>query len=165
MPAPMMSATATLRQPATALRAPVQIEPMAEGHVVLDGQAAMQALSPTAAQAVASAQPMTAARIAPGLPPRIGSGLFNEAPRPTAAPATQSPLPEVPRPSLFNTVTGAFRRRMASPVPTEAAPPVRAEPMLHAEQRPEGARASVRLANGVEEPTLEIPAFLRRQTS
>ena len=74
-------------------------------------------------------------------------------------------MAEAPRPSLFNTVTGAFRRRMTAPMPADAPPVPRHEPMLHTEQRAEPARPSVRLANGSDEPTLEIPAFLRRQTS
>jgi hypothetical protein len=41
----------------------------------------------------------------------------------------------------------------------------RSEPVLRTEHRAEAPQASVRLAAGSDEPTLEIPAFLRRQTS
>jgi hypothetical protein len=96
---------------------------------------------------------------------RTGSGLFAEA-RPTAAPAALPPIQEAPRSSLFNTVTGAFRRRPLPPTVAAAETAVaRNEPTVHNEQRPEAPRASVRLASSSEETTLEIPAFLRRQTS
>jgi cell division protein FtsZ len=172
---PMMSMASPLRQPSAPMRAAAvahtQAEPIAEGHMGLHMGVEAQAVAhPAPAQAVAAtpamtAQPVTVPRVGPSFAPRPGNGLFNEAPRPTAVPAiAAAPTPEGPRPSLFNTVTGAFRRRMAPATPAEGTPP-RHEPMLQQEQRPESARASVRLANGAEEPTLEIPAFLRRQTS
>ncbi|HTW70100.1 MAG TPA: cell division protein FtsZ [Acetobacteraceae bacterium] len=170
--APMMSVAAPLRQPSAPLRpaatAQMQADAMIDGNVAMDMQSMAQP-GPAAAATVqtvqtATAQPLTPPRVAAGFSPRSANGLFNEAPRPTTVPATAVAPPEGPRPSLFNTVTGAFRRRMAPTMPAEAAPP-RHEPMLHHEQRAEGARASVRPANGAEEPTLEIPAFLRRQTS
>jgi hypothetical protein len=66
-------------------------------------------------------------------------------------------------PSLFSTVTGAFRRRAAGPMPQMAAAPERQEPVVQ-EPRLEAPRASVRQAGG-DEVALDIPAFLRRQSS
>jgi cell division protein FtsZ len=79
---------------------------------------------------------------------------------PPAAPATSEP----PRPSLFSQVTGVLRRRLpTAPPPQPEAAPVRSEPALH-DPRPEPTRASVRQTAG-EEVGLDIPAFLRRQSS
>ncbi|HTW72154.1 MAG TPA: cell division protein FtsZ [Acetobacteraceae bacterium] len=164
----MMSAASPLRQPSTPLRpaavAQMQAEPIVDGNVALDTQAMAQPAPGVAMAPAATVQPVAPPRVGPAFAPRSGSGLFNEAPRPTAVPPALVPSGEGPRASLFNTVTGAFRRRVAAATPAEVAPP-RHEPVLHQEHRAEGARASVRLANGAEEPTLEIPAFLRRQTS
>jgi cell division protein FtsZ len=80
------------------------------------------------------------------------------------APPAASVASEAPRPSLFSQVTGVLRRRLpAAPPPQAAAGPVRSEPALH-EPRPEASRASVRQTAG-EEVGLDIPAFLRRQSS
>ena len=101
-----------------------------------------------------------------GAQPRHGgSSLF-------AAPAHAAGA-EPARRSLFGVVTGAFRGRHAAPEPAPA--PVRAEPALHATRqqvapvRAEMAhepqqRASVQ-PMGDEMTGLDIPAFLRRQTS
>lgn len=88
-----------------------------------------------------------------------GSALFTE-PKPDAMPV---------RKSLFGIVTGAIRG--GSPATSQAAPApapmpqptVRAEPTL-ADARPEPARPSVRPAAG-DEMGIDIPAFLRRQSS
>ncbi len=95
-----------------------------------------------------------------------GGGLFAAEPLRAAAPAPAAqPTAEAPRPSLFSTVTGAFRRRAAPAAATPAEPaPARAEPVLQ-EQRPEPTRASVRPATEEEVAGLDIPAFLRRQSS
>jgi len=164
--APMMSVAAPLRHPSTPLRpAAVQAEPAVDGNVAFDTQGmAMAQPAAIAATVAAPATHVAPPRIAPSFMPRPGNGLFNEAPRPASVPAAAPPIAEAPRPSLFNTVTGAFRRRIAPAMQAEPAAP-RHEPMLQQEQRAEGTRASVRLANNAEEPTLEIPAFLRRQTS
>jgi cell division protein FtsZ len=82
-------------------------------------------------------------------------GLFTEAPR-TAAPAATS-APGLYRPSIFKTVTSALRRAPAS---HETA---RAEPQMSAEAQP---TALVRPAAAEPEAGgLDIPAFLRRQSS
>ena len=70
------------------------------------------------------------------------------------------PLPHPPRASLFGIVTGAIRRTLPA-APAEAAT-ARHDPAFR--RSPEQPRASVRLAAG-EEMGLDIPAFLRRQSS
>jgi cell division protein FtsZ len=94
------------------------------------------------------------------------AGLFAASQRPTAMPpqGPMHPLPD-PRPSLFNAVTGAFRRR-ATPgaVPMEPLPPMRGEPAID-EYQPQSASVSVRQSPAVDQTGLEIPAFLRRQHS
>ena len=108
----------------------------------------------------AEAPPVEAARqparpaAAPADRPAASRGLFTEA-------ATQLPPSAPPPPvrsSLFGIVTGAIRGRTASASPAEAP---RSEPSMvhHNEQAP-----SVRPAQ-TEEMGLEIPAFLRRQSS
>ena len=87
-----------------------------------------------------------------------GTGLFAAEPRQAAAPVPSAPAGES-RPSLFSTVTGAFRRKASTGEPAAA----RLEPMMH-EPVPEPPRAQVRPAGG-EEMGLDIPAFLRRQSS
>jgi cell division protein FtsZ len=90
-------------------------------------------------------------------PAPVRSGLFAEPPRggsnrpaPTPMPATAS------RPSLFGIVTGALRRAPA-PAEVEAPAPYMPEP----EPAP---RPSLRPAQ-TEDAGLDIPAFLRRQSS
>ena len=163
MHAPAMHAPtmipAPLRQPAVQMRA--QHEPIAEGNTALDMQ------SP-AAQTTAAAPHPTSQRTAAVHAHRQSTGLFTEA-RPTAAPPSLPQTAEAPRPSLFTTVTGAFRRRPAAPPAAEPVPPPRHDPVLHTEPRPAEAprTATVRLASAGagDEAVLDIPAFLRRQTS
>ena len=127
-------------------------------------QPAPQTMAITEAAAAMGAsvapQPMPAPLAAEPAARPVGvehSGLFAEPPQ---AGAVHSGEPG--RPSLFSTVTGAFRRRQhhAPAEPTESAP-VRAEPVS---QRAEPPRPSVRQTPG-DEVGLEIPAFLRRQSS
>jgi cell division protein FtsZ len=93
-----------------------------------------------------------------------GGGLFAEPSRPVAA-GTGTAQAEPSRPSLFSTVTGAFRRRnQAPPAPPADAAQVRTEPVMQ-EQRAEPPRASVRQTVAEEVTGLDIPAFLRRQSS
>ena len=81
-------------------------------------------------------------------------GLFTEpgSPLPSPAPAA------TPRNSLFGIVTGAIRGKPAAAQPVE---PYRAEPALPSQMDP---APSVRPAQA-EEMGLDIPAFLRRQSS
>ena len=99
-------------------------------------------------------------------PPRPRPGLF--------VPPHQAPGVEPGRSSLFNTVTGVFRRRVpggpAAPA-SESGAALRQDPALAParsslplEPRQEPVRASVRAVAG-EEMGLEIPTFLRRQQS
>jgi len=152
-----MTAVTPLRHPAAPMRAPA--EPIIDGNVALEMQTSAQ---PAPLPVPPPAPPRGGA---PAFAHRTNAGLFAEA-RPTAAPPAPPQMTEPPRPSLFSKVTGAFHRRPAAPMAVEPVTP-RHEPMLqHSEQRTEAPRgASVRLATGSDEPTLEIPAFLRRQTS
>ncbi|MDR3536726.1 MAG: cell division protein FtsZ [Acetobacteraceae bacterium] len=99
--------------------------------------------------------------------PPASRGLFAEAPRPTAAPANpvaaHPSTTESPRPSLFSQVTGAFRRRPTMSHMAAEAPVARQEPMA-APVRVEAPQATSRPVGG-DEVGLDIPAFLRRQTS
>lgn len=88
---------------------------------------------------------------APSAAPR--STLFTD-PRPVAAPPATTAPPA--RTSLFGLVTGASRRRPA------AAEPERAEPVIAPDAAP---AALVRSAPAESEGSLDIPAFLRRQSN
>ena len=103
-----------------------------------------------------TARPAAVAPAARVVPP--ARGLF--APPPSAAPSESPPaaIPPAPRNSLFGIVTGAIRRTMPSAAPSGEA--ARAEPQLP----PAVEAPSVRPASP-EEIGLDIPAFLRRQSS
>ncbi len=79
-------------------------------------------------------------------------------------PGGQPPLADPGRHSLFNTVTGAFRRRGAPPVPAAAS--MRREPAIeeYQQQQPRP-QVSVQQTATAEPSGIEIPAFLRRQHS
>ncbi len=112
--------------------------------------------APVEAQQAARPRPAAAPQqpTRPFVPPR--AGLFTEAQPSAPAQPVQAPPP--PRNSLFGIVTGAIRGRgAAAPAPE----PQRAEPSLNGHA--EGA-ASVRPAQ-TDEMGLDIPAFLRRQSS
>ena len=89
--------------------------------------------------APASEPPAAPQRAAP--PAASRASLFAEAPQ-LAAPAGQT-APDAARPSLFSTVTGAFRRRLTSGTTHASRRTVRAEPVLQ-EPRTGQPRASVR---------------------
>ncbi len=97
-------------------------------------------------------------------PGSSGASLFAEPSRPVAATARVQPAAELSRPSLFSTVTGAFRRRHQPSAAPSGPAQVRAEPVVH-EARAEPPRASVRQTAAEEVTGLDIPAFLRRQSS
>src|SRR5215472_5766499 len=144
-PAPVMTLH-PLRQPAPPM---VAVAATTSEFAVMGTIAAP--VPPVAAEAVSA--PKTA-------PAALHSSLFAEAPRP----ASVQPSAEAPRPSLFSTVTGAFRRRQHHAPAASAEPaPVRADPVIQ-EPRMEQPRVSVRQTAG-EEVGLDIPAFLRRQSS
>ncbi len=97
-----------------------------------------------------------------GVPQPLGarprSTLFAE----PAGQAEPPPPPEPGRPSLFGTVTGVFRRRTGA---AGDPAPERVEPTVSPEMRSEPVvRASVRPVAG-DEMGIEIPTFLRRQSS
>ncbi len=154
--------------PAASGPAPVQaaqplrhasIQPHAEPSLGQPATETAQQPSPAPGTLHAVPPSMPSARVAPQPPTR---GLFAEAPRPTAAPAVPQPTGEPARPSLFSTVTGAFRRRAGGPQMAEAMSD-RQEPVM-SEAHPEPARASVRPVS-TDDAALDIPAFLRRQSS
>ena len=121
--------------------------------------------------AEASVEPMMASRpaamapnpmaAAPAVALKPRSGLFAEPP--TVTPE-QVPIPQgadAGRPSLFSTVTGAFRRRAPGAGEGATGQPVRVEPVVNQDPAP---RPTVRAVAG-EEMGIEIPTFLRRQSS
>jgi cell division protein FtsZ len=94
------------------------------------------------------------------------ANLFAASQRPTAMPSQLPPAAAEPaRPSLFNTMTGAFRRRAAQPgAPVATQPAVRREPEI-ADHQAQNHHVSVRQTSAGDETGIEIPAFLRRQHS
>ncbi len=94
------------------------------------------------------------------------ASLFADPPRELAQPQAGAVPAEPARPSLFGTVTGVFRRRPLGVVAVTEEPVARVEPVVAGaeQQRPEPARAAVRAVAG-EEMGLDIPTFLRRQSS
>jgi cell division protein FtsZ len=146
--APMMSPMSLVGAPVVAQAAPAPVyAPVHEAE-----SAAMVATAEAAPWSQnQQPAPQPTARPAPAR-----AGLFAE---PTTAAATSTPVPPpAPRNSLFGIVTGAIRGRPAAP-PAE---PVRSEPLFT--NTSTEATASVRPA-ATEEMGLDIPAFLRRQSS
>ena len=145
---PMASPMSLVGAPVVAQAAPAPVYTPVQEAEVAAATSAETAPWPQQHQAQPAPQPM--ARPAPSR-----AGLFAE---PTAVASTAPVPPPAPRASLFGIVTGAIRGRAAAPAPE----PVRAEPLFTngaAEPTP-----SVRPA-ATEEMGLDIPAFLRRQSS
>jgi cell division protein FtsZ len=162
---------------------PVALQRQAAGQP--GGHAAPAVIEQGAEPAVARQQPVAGApqpagsgRAAPPPAPQQArrGGLFADPPRTpvaVAAPTVNTPNPPIngqplngteARRSIFQTVTGRLRNTLSgvgSP-PTDPAQP-RTEPRMQ-EAKPEPVRASVRPAAS-EEMGLDIPAFLRRQSS
>jgi cell division protein FtsZ len=165
-PAPMMGGQPhPLRQPAPQLVA--MGDPMSETGPMMEA-APFGAPQPTPhpvgpAQGGMPVHPVTASVQGVGYPPPRAGAPASRASLFASPPQQGAGAPESARPSLFSTVTGAFRRRQ-HPAAGEAAPPVRAEPMMQYAARAEPPQASVRQTAG-EEVGLDIPAFLRRQSS
>jgi len=150
-------------RPASRLAASPQPMAAAQPSAARTGAHAM----PSAGIGMRSAASPTAPDPAQSVPPR---GMFAASGRtaPAAAAAGSAPpRAHTARPSLFGIVTGAIRRNLpgGQPSAAEAASAPRAEKSLpeHAPE-PERERASVRLAAS-EDIGLDIPAFLRRQSS
>jgi cell division protein FtsZ len=105
----------------------------------------------------------------PIVQPAARANLFADAQRPASMPPSGGQMyaaPDAGRPSLFNTVTGAFRRRAAPPSPAAALQqpqPMRRD--LPEDYHPEAPRVSVQQTSAADETGIEIPAFLRRQSS
>jgi len=136
---------------------PSMPQPVATADTAAEPRGGLAELAPFAMAPRTSAGPVLGA-------PRPRSGLFAEpalAPEPATAPVAAEPA----RASLFGTVTGVFRRRPGSGAALGHDQPAgRVEPMIAAESRLEHPRASVRPVAG-EEMGIEIPTFLRRQSS
>jgi cell division protein FtsZ len=103
--------------------------------------------------------------------PAARTGLFPDPNRPSSPPpvsaAAPMAVPETPKQSLFNAVTGAFRRNKAAPSQPAIEPQLRREvpQATMTEIHPQATAPSVRQAHASDEVGLEIPAFLRRQSS
>ena len=106
---------------------------------------------------------------APARQPR--GGLFAEPPATTggatgAEPQAGPTRDDIARPTLFSRMTGRLRRQSEAAQPDQQAPqPRRAEPTMQPEPRVEPVRAAVRPAGNEEMGILDIPTFLRRQSS
>jgi cell division protein FtsZ len=121
---------------------------------------AMPETSPMMEAAGAAApQPVQHPAVEPQARPTASrANLFAE---PQRAPGAAEPS----RPSLFTAMTGGvFRRQRHAPAMASEPAPVRAEPAMQEPPRVEPPRASVRQTGG-DEVGLDIPAFLRRQSS
>ncbi|HEY1936021.1 MAG TPA: cell division protein FtsZ [Acetobacteraceae bacterium] len=95
-------------------------------------------------------------------PPTVSHGLFNANPRPPSAPPAPAPVAEPLRPWLTG-IPNPFRRRHTAAAPAEVAP-ARVDPVVRIDSRSAQPAATVQPIQS-EEATLEIPAFLRRQSS
>jgi cell division protein FtsZ len=93
----------------------------------------------------------------------VGRGLFNDTPRPASVSPDGTPMAEPLRPWL-STVKNAFRRTYtATTAPAEPSPD-RPDPVMRTDHRAAQPAATVQVVHP-EEATLDIPAFLRRQSS
>jgi cell division protein FtsZ len=163
--APAAGVAAVAAGTAPAILRPATPAPVSAGRIAplaAAGRAAQQAyaLQQSAPSRPAPVPPAPAAEAAapeptspaeptrPAAPPR--------APARTPPAATQPASPPPPRRSIFNLMTGAIRGYDPGAAP-------RAEPAAR-EPRPEPVRADVRQTAG-EEMQIDIPAFLRRQSS
>lgn len=132
-------------------------------------------MAPVVAEPAPVAAPTPAARQAP---PRAGQ----PGPQATGSPASRPGLfadpraasippqgaghqaAEPPRPSLFASVTGALRGRRAPQAMAPHSPGIRHDPSMD-EVPAESGRATIRQTSAGDEAGIEIPAFLRRQSS
>jgi hypothetical protein len=110
--------------------------------------------------------------VATPIPPPVGrqqrGGLFAEPPgeaASTASPAGPS-REDMARPTLFSRITGRLRGQADTPPAPQPEPAQRrTEPTMQPEPRVEPVRAAVRPAGNEEMGILDIPTFLRRQSS
>jgi cell division protein FtsZ len=149
----------TQHQPTSSLLRQVspQTEPLAGPAPVMDTQALQPALHQ---------RPVQLPQTQPAPQANGRANLFADAQRPAAVPnhLPANPNADPGRPSLFNTVTGAFRKRALQPSAPQGQQPQRREPEVDSYQPPV-APVSVRQSSAAEETGIEIPAFLRRQHS
>ena len=129
-------------------------------------QSALRQVSPEPAPEIAPVMEMAKPVVQPAPLPVVSltakANLFAESQRPAVLPAQVPPaVTEPARPSLFNAMTGAFRRRPAAPV-APVTPVTRREPEMAEYQAPS---PQTRQTSAGEETGIEIPAFLRRQHS
>ena len=159
-PAAVVAApTPTLRQVSPQVLVQVQEELVEEVVAVVVEEVPVAAVAEAAPPPVAAKQPQARPAAADA---GDGSGLF--APQRTAnlPPAAQS-HPEAQRQSLFSRATGVLGWRPAAASGADAPAPVQHQ--AHAVAEPAAApKVSVRAVT-VEDSTIEIPAFLRRQSS
>ena len=134
-----------------------QVSPLAEASPMMEAQVS---------QPVVQQRPVLQTQQLPVAHLAAKASLFAESQqRPTAMPGyVPPPGPEPVRPSLFNAMTGALRRRALQPATPAAQPMVRREPEM-AEYQPQTTPVSVRQTPAGDETGIEIPAFLRRQHS
>jgi cell division protein FtsZ len=176
MAAPMMAPPVTV---AASGHAPAPAAPpmhMTMGAVALanpepDAAPAPQAPPHAPAMAEAAPAPMRAPPpfVAPQVPNRQPrGGLFAEPPMEAvqAEPPAGPTRDDIARPTLFARMTGRLRRQAEPTAPPPAEPQLRrAEPTMQPEPRVEPVRAAVRPAGNEEMGILDIPTFLRRQSS
>jgi cell division protein FtsZ len=149
----------TLRPVIPGVTAPPRLQPSRPAPTVLPAARMVPsapALAPEPDPATATGFAEETTELAP--PPRPATRVPRRAPAPAAETAEPPPPP---RRSLFGIVTGAIRGTLPTAPATPVAQP-RAEPSIE-EVQP--ARANVRPAVGGEEFGIDIPAFLRRQSS
>jgi hypothetical protein len=172
MPQPIhMPTQGAMQMPATTQPAAA---PIMNASPLRQHQMAPAAAVAGVAEAEAEAPPVEARTSAPHVaqhraPPQAAPqqqasrGLFNDTPRPATVSPAAAPMAEPLRPWL-STVRNAFRRHYtAAAVPTEAAP-ARVDPVVRMDHRTAQPAATVQVVPN-EEATLDIPAFLRRQSS
>ncbi len=140
--------------------APVALRPSAPGAAPQAEPSMEQFTEPVPAPAPTQA-PVRLAPLAPRPAAARSGGLF--APPAASEGALAPGQTEPARPSLFISVTGALLRRRATPPHQAEAAGARVDP-LGGEQRAEPQPATVRPVAG-EEMGIEIPTFLRRQSS
>jgi hypothetical protein len=133
--------------------------------------APMQGVAEVPHAPVRAPLPFTAPQT-PNRQPRAGGGLFAEPPAEAgvAAQPTGPTRDDISRPTLFSRMTGRLRRQpegAAQPQPEPQLPQQqrRAEPTMQPEPRVEPVRPAVRPAGNEEMGILDIPTFLRRQSS
>jgi cell division protein FtsZ len=167
-PAPIV-----MRGAAPASAAPVFMPAAVQAPTLLrqaSPQPEMAAVGDVSMQSVPQQRPVMQQQLRPTPEPLVQlaakANLFAEQ-RPMAMPSQSpaQPVADPGRPSLFNAVTGAFRRR-AMPAPAPAAQPqsMRREPAME-DYQPQPAPTPAQPAPVAEQTGLEIPAFLRRQQS